>query len=264
MHNGDGIAFDFRFVANAGSPRDLDFSVPDLRLLHDHIQDQNSDAANYLASDLPAAAVPLLKPQANTNTSPKRKRAGGGHGIRPAPSTPEAALNCANLFPPPFLPQLDSSISADIAGCGSFSEVPTSASTPTGARAKATVPATTSVTPTNDAAKSTGGHGKPANGSETTEEKQERIRRRNREHARKCRIRKRQAADNLAARVKHLEQEYSKLLRAFRQVYNSKALMDSLVVSEFGEKGSAIVEKTNKLALISDKADILTASASVL
>ena len=87
MHNGDGIAFDFRFIANAGSPRDLDFSVPDLRLLHDHIQGQNSDAANYLAGDLPAVvtsgtAEGFLN---NTNTSPKRKRAGGSppHSVPP-------------------------------------------------------------------------------------------------------------------------------------------------------------------------------------
>merc|ERR550514_1607925 len=104
----------------------------------------------------------------NTKASSKRKRTGGAHSSTAANSAPASALHCANLFPAPF----DSNVT--------IGQLPTLAdavaSTPTGSKAKAYLPATTTATPTNKVAK-TAGHGKPE-GSETNEEKQERIRRR--------------------------------------------------------------------------------------
>lgn len=267
--SGHGDSIGMEEFANS-SPRDLDFSVPELRLLQDHIQDQYQDHGDYLSSDMsmhmgdivnaaiaqvntvtpktsltPCPPTPCPPMKEEDSKSTKRKRADLNlDGMTTMAALAPPPLNSTSLFPPSFLGQIDSNnhINSPSDSC---------ASTPTGSDAGSLISG-----PNLNS-------NKPA-GQETSEEKQERIRRRNREHARKCRIRKRQAADNLAARVKHLEQEYSKLMKAFRLVYNSKALMDSLVVSEFGSKGSLIVERTNKLALVSDRADILSASASVL
>jgi len=92
--------------------------------------------------------------------------------------------------------------------------------------------------------------------NETKEEKQERIRRRNREHARRCRVRKRQATDNLTARVKQLEKEYAMLMKAFRVLYNQKAMMETMVVSEFGSKGTLIVERTNTVTVMAERCTV--------
>jgi hypothetical protein len=78
---------------------------------------------------------------------------------------------------------------------------------------------------------------------ESKDEKQERIRQRNRVHARSCRIRKRQAVEDLNKKVDTLQDENTMLKNAFRVMYNQKALMDAMVVSEFGEKGSLLLDK---------------------
>ena len=86
--------------------------------------------------------------------------------------------------------------------------------------------------------------------NETAEEKQERIRQRNRDHARRCRIRKRQAAENLAQKASKLEHENSVLKTAFRALHNQKSLMESFVISEFGERGYTIVEKSRQVKVL--------------
>jgi hypothetical protein len=82
--------------------------------------------------------------------------------------------------------------------------------------------------------------------NETAEEKQERVRQRNRIHARSCRIRKRQAMDELNAKVQALENENNTLKQAFRVLYNQKELTTAMVISEFGPKGVAVLEKLHR------------------
>jgi hypothetical protein len=84
---------------------------------------------------------------------------------------------------------------------------------------------------------------------ETSEERTARIRLRNRDHARKCRIRKRQAAESLNERASQLEHENNILKTAFRALHNHKALVESVVVSEFGERGMAIIERSRQSKL---------------
>jgi hypothetical protein len=86
--------------------------------------------------------------------------------------------------------------------------------------------------------------GKHAN--ETIAEKQERVRQRNRVHARSCRIRKRQALETLKTRVQSLEGENNTLKQAFRVLYNQKELTTAMVISEFGEKGVLVLEKLRR------------------
>jgi len=81
---------------------------------------------------------------------------------------------------------------------------------------------------------------------ETAAEKQERVRQRNRVHARSCRIRKRQAMDQLQTKVQSLESENNTLKQAFRVLYNQKELTTAMVISEFGEKGVAILDKLRR------------------
>lgn len=219
--------------------RDLDFSVPELRLLQDN---NYQDQGDYLRNDMNMHMDDVMKIASQMKQegakSPKRKRPEPNsdcNGMTTMADLAPPPLNSSGLFPLSFLGHMDGTANSNTPKAQESFDLEFG---------------------------SNSNSNKPL-GAETSEEKQERIRRRNREHARKCRIRKRQAADNLAARVKQLEEEYGKLMKAFRLVYNSKALMDSLVVSEFGSKGSLIVERTNKLALVSDRADILSA-ASVL
>ena len=254
--------FDFKLPDSAGC-RDLDFSVPELNLLQDHISNPGQTDSDFLGNDTSTTVHQQIKSEDN-NRSPKRKRT----CLPEMNEIPELSSmgtgDLADIDLPPSIKNLfgPSSFFASITNknnetnddaCSSKSNDSQDSNDIKDKDTKVeqseeTVPAQVSA----------------PNGEETSEEKQERIRRRNREHARKCRIRKRQAADSLAARVKHLEQEYTKLMRAFRVVYNSKALMASLVVSEFGDRGSVIVERTNKLTLVSDRVDILSASAAVL
>jgi hypothetical protein len=77
--------------------------------------------------------------------------------------------------------------------------------------------------------------------------KQDKVRERNREQARRCRSKKKQESEEMDRRIRRLEHENSVLKKAFRALYNQKSLMEALVVSQCGNKGAMIVDRTRRL-----------------
>lgn len=89
--------------------------------------------------------------------------------------------------------------------------------------------------------------GKRKSSAESEEDKQARIRLRNREQARRCRLKKRQAAEDLGRKVNSLSHENEVLKKAFSVLYTQKALLESVVTAQFGQLGQMIIQSTRGL-----------------
>jgi hypothetical protein len=101
----------------------------------------------------------------------------------------------------------------------------------------------------------TTGSGRGNRKYETAEQKKERIKQRNRDHARRCRQRKKELSDELANRTSQLEYENNVLKTAFRELHSEKLMIESLIISEFGERGYTLIERTREVK-VEDQAEI--------
>jgi hypothetical protein len=83
---------------------------------------------------------------------------------------------------------------------------------------------------------------------EPVDEKQEHIRKRNREHAKRFRARKRQQEASLRDRLANLQQENGNLNAGILALQTEQSLADLVVLDEFGDKGYNLLQRARKEA----------------